>query len=178
MANNDITQEAAKRMFSYKENNLYWNKRPMSDFKTKRGRNIFNSSYAGKISGSVNTIGYRFIKIGNRDHSAHRIIWIFHFGKIPANMQIDHINHIRSDNSIDNLRIVSEPDNHKNLSKRKSNKSGATGVCFVSRTKKWTAYIRVNGKLLFLGNFTSKESAIKERLKAEVKYGFHKNHGN
>lgn len=178
MKRNDITQEVAKRMFTYKDNNLYWNKRPLSDFKTQRGWKIFNSSYAGKIAGSINAIGYRFIKIGNNNYSAHRIIWIYHFGKIPSKMMIDHINHIRSDNRIDNLRIVFEIDNHKNISKRVANKSGTTGICFANRIGKWTAYIGVNGKRIFLGNFNSKELAIQERLKAERKFGFHQNHGN
>ena len=172
-----ITREDILRFFSYKEGDLYWNIRPASDFGTSRGFKIFNSMYAGKIAGSVNSWGYRAIRIGGKDYYAHRLIWIHQNGDIPDGYQVDHVNHVKSDNNISNLRIVSELDNHRNYPIRKNNKSGHTGVRFEERTNKWIAFIKIDGKRIHLGSFASIGNAITARKKKEREAGFHQNHG-
>jgi len=52
----------------------------------------------------------------------------------------------------------------------KANKSGVVGVCWVESRKKWQANIRIKGRRITLGWFTSKEDAITERKSAEIKY--------
>ncbi len=90
---------------------------------------------------------------------------------------IDHINHNRSDNSIKNLRSVTHEENLKNMPKKKNNKSGITGVCFEKETGKWRSHITHKGKSIKLGRFENKKDAEMVRLKAELEYGFHENHG-
>lgn len=63
----------------------------------------------------------------------------------------------------------------KKLDKR--NASGMMGVRWLSKSKKWQADIRVNKSFIYLGRWEDKQLAIQARQKAEIKYGFHENHG-
>ena len=57
--------------------------------------------------------GYIKIVFMGERYRAHRIVWGMHNGEIPDGMQIYHINHVRDDNRIENLRVVSNKDNSK-----------------------------------------------------------------
>ena len=90
---------------------------------------------------------------------------------------MDHINGNRRDNRIENLRVVTVAENNKNLKTFKTNKSGRMGVHFDKSCRRWRAYIRYNGKRRHIGLYGSFEEASKARAKAEIKYGYHPNHG-
>lgn len=100
-----------------------------------------------------------------------------HNGPIPDGMQIDHINHTRNDNRIENLRLVSNSSNSKNRRILKRNTSGFNGVYFSSTFKRWIAEATFNGVKYNLGKYKTKEEAIKARRQVNVKLGFHENHG-
>lgn len=91
--------------------------------------------------------------------------------------QIDHINHVRSDNRWINLREATNQENCKNRSISIRNKSGVVGVRWTKGKTKWAAYIHVNSKDKYLGFFFDKFEAICARKSAENKHGFHANHG-
>ena len=91
-------------------------------------------------------------------------------------MEIDHIDGVRHNNEVENLRLVSSSENSKNTSKRADNTSGSVGV-YLTRAKKWAAQIGVSKNVIPLGTFADKDDAIAARKAAEVKYGFHQNHG-
>ena len=129
----------------------------------------------GKIAGS-NRLGYIRIGINNKEYSAHRLAWLYVYGNFPKG-QIDNINHDTSDNRICNIRDVSNHENRKNMSIGKNNTSGITGVSIRKSTGRWRATISHNRKSIHLGYFSTKEEAIKVRKEAEIKYGFHENHG-
>jgi len=113
----------------------------------------------------------------NKEHYlAHRLAWLYVNGEFPPD-QIDHINHVRNDNRIKNLRTVSCKENQKNKLMHKNNTSGVIGVHWYKPRMKWKAGIKVNGELNHLGYFTSLREAAKARKEAERKYGFHENHG-
>lgn len=137
----------------------------------------WNSRFAGKVAGSPHTTGYVKITCNYKYYLAHRIIWEMHNGKIPKGMEVDHINHIKNDNRIENLRLVSRSVNSRNLKKDKRNKSGFTGVHFDKRSGKWIAQVQLNGKLVCLYCGDSFNEAINERKKANIYYNFHENHG-
>ena len=65
----------------------------------------------------------------------------------------------------------------RNAKLSSSNTSGTVGISWYHINGKWAAYIRVNYKKIHLGYYTNKDDAIKARKAAEVKYGFHENHG-
>lgn len=107
----------------------------------------------------------------------HRLAWELVNGPIPEDMQVDHINGIRTDNRIENLRLVTSSGQSKNQKLREDNKSGYPGVFWRSQRKKWSAYINSEGKRKYLGLFSSKDEAIDARKEAEKQMGYHSNHG-
>lgn len=128
----------------------------------------------GMFAGSPNIDGYVRVRINNISYRAHRVIWLITYGEWPEG-QIDHINGVKDDNRIENLRAVSVTGNQQNQHVRVDNTSGVTGVIFDRGY--WTAKIRANGKRIHLGCFKSLEEAAAARKAAERLYGFHPNHG-
>jgi len=126
-------------------------------------------------AGCINNHGYRAVKINGKSYHAHRLIWLYVNGEFPK--ELDHINHNRADNRIENLREVSRTENLQNASLYKNNLSGVIGVHCCESSKKWGAYITVNYRRKHLGYFTNKKDAIEARKKAERKHNFHENHG-
>lgn len=176
-AKNDITQSRVRELFDYHPDGyLIWKARPIEDFKNKRAHGMWNTRYAGKKAGRKNTNSeYIYVAINHQLYSAHRIIFLYHYGYEPE--FIDHINHIKNDNQIENLRSVTYSENYKNLSMSKNNTSGFVGVRFVAKRKKWLASINIDARNVFLGYYDIKEEAIAARQAANIKYGFHENHG-
>ena len=136
-----------------------------------------NAVKVGDIVGSVSSSGHLVVYIFGRSYKLHRIIWVYLYGHAPKG-QIDHINGDRADNRASNLREVSNLDNCRNQKIRKTNKSGVMGVCWHKRRCKWQSNIMNNdGEFEYLGIFTSMFEAICARKSAEIKYGYHTNHG-
>lgn len=150
-------------MLRYDNGNLYW----------LEWRNGVRKDL---LAGAVTKNGY--VSVGSKGVKAysHRIVWFMHYGEIPKGFDIDHINHDRTDNRIENLRLVSRSENLKNKGKVLSS-SGEMGVYWNERAKKWEAALNVNGKKKYLGLFDTVELARKARVEADVIYGYHKNHG-
>lgn len=109
----------------------------------------------------------------------HRVIWDMCFpeDKLGPDDFIDHIDHVRTNNKLSNLRKVTRKQNMQNQSLRKNNSSGSVGVYFSGLRAKWWAEICIDYKTVYLGSFDSKEEATVARKKAETGYGFHENHG-
>lgn len=113
----------------------------------------------GRVAGSITSTGYRKICIGGHSYKAHRLAWLVIHGEWPAG-QIDHINGIRTDNRIANLRVVNNRENGEN--KRKATASSTSGFLGVSWHKarcKWRAEIKHKGKKYYLGLFETPEEA-------------------
>ncbi len=94
-----------------------------------------------------------------------------------APVHVDHINGVKTDNRWLNLRMVTPSENTKNAARSKANKSGITGVMWMPRYKKWKSYISSQKKVMALGMHEDFYEAVCTRKSAEVKYGFHENHG-
>lgn len=122
-----------------------------------------------KTAGTKLHSGYLGICIGPKRWQAHRIAWALHHGAWPKD-QIDHINGIKTDNRICNLREATNSQNGKNLGLSKANKSGIKGVSFETYTQRWKATIRVDGKSISIGRFDSIEDACNARKLAEQHY--------
>lgn len=111
------------------------------------------------------TKGYIITEIDNHQVSLHRYL----LNPLPE-MQIDHINHDKSDNRRNNLRVVSQNENQWNMGPTAQNTSGVKGVAWNKRNKKWVAFIYHRGNRYHLGTFDNKEDAISARHAAEEKY--------
>lgn len=120
----------------------------------------------GSIAGSINGNGYRHICIQGKTYKAHRLAWLYVFGKFPNNL-LDHINRNRSDNRLRNLREVGYSENNQNHEISKRNTSGITGVYWYKPSQKWCAKISSNNKLKHIGYFATIEEAIAARKAAE-----------
>jgi len=132
---------------------------------------------AGTKAGSLcKTHGYIFIGIDCVVYAAHRLAWLYTTGRWPK-FQIDHINHVKVDNRWNNLREVNSAENQRNASIRVDNKSRVTGVCWHKPSQKWQSCVNVNKVRVYLGIFDNFFEAVCARKSAEIRYGFHQNHG-
>jgi len=120
---------------------------------------------------------YRMIYIGNKTHLEHRLAWLYITGSLPSE-EIDHINGNGCDNRLCNLREVSRLINRRNVKKQHNNTSGVVGVSLHKLTGLWRSRININKQEIYLGLFCSFNEAVECRKNAEIKYGFHKNHGS
>lgn len=120
-----------------------------------------------KPTGCKNGGGYMEIRLDRKTFQSHRIAWLLSTGKWPQN-QIDHINHIKSDNRLTNLREATGSENQHN--QKNKTDSDVLGVSFHKRDRKWFAYIGINGKKKHLGYFRSVLGAVRARKEAEEKY--------
>jgi len=122
-----------------------------------------------KSAGTKEISGYKGIVINGKRIRAHIIAWALYNGKWPDD-QIDHINGIKTDNRIINLREATNLQNGKNFRIKSNNKSGVTGVYWDKDNNKWAAVIKVNHKQIRLGRFVDFADAVKARQGAEIKY--------
>ena len=134
--------------FDYRDGALVWKERDSSFFTTKRLRNyhnVWNSKHAGKVAGLLETHGYIRVRLNGVKTTAHQIVWSMFNGDIPDDMEIDHINGIRHDNRIENLRLTTKSSNQRNRVKlSKKNTSGVSGVYFCNTRKCWMAHKRLS----------------------------------
>lgn len=136
-----ITKEYLLERFEYSEGELYW-------------RVVYsNRLKVGQLAGDKDGRGYRRVMLGKQHYKMHRVIWIMHFGDIPSNLVVDHIDRDISNNKIENLRLFTKSQNALNVGKIYK------GVSYDRKRRKWRAQISINNKNKFLGRFESKELA-------------------
>lgn len=105
--------------------------------------------YDGKRVGFPDLRGYTRTKLKGKMTFAHRIIWEMHNGEIPQGMEIDHINGVKNDNRIENLRCVDRMVNCKNAAMRKDNKTGQTGVSYNKAKGKYTVQLQKDNHRIY-----------------------------
>lgn len=149
--------------------NIYWKTQPK-----------YGKVKAGDEAGSPSKRGYIYIWLNGKSYRANRIAWCMaNPGQTLLDTdEVDHINHILADNRAVNLRKVTRKQNNQNASKRVDNSSGVTGVYWNRKISKWTAQIVAYKKHNFLGNHSALFDAVCARKSAEIRFGFHENHGS
>ena len=111
--------------------------------------------------------GYGYPKIGliidGKTYSllSHQFAWYVIYGEVVDN--IDHINGVKDDNRICNLRSVTHQENMWNHKGRK-------GYCYDKSRNKWLASISINNKHKTLGRFDNEEDARAAYIQAKEKY--------
>lgn len=128
--------------------------------KTSRAR-------AGQSAGFVRPDGYCTIRIDLVRYRAHRLAWLYMTGKWPKD-QIDHADGNPRNNRWSNLRESDQSQNMQNGPIR--NKSGLKGASKCTHQSGWFSRIHVNGRSIFLGNFSSAEDAHAAYVAAAQKY--------
>lgn len=135
--------------------------------KWRKGRG--NKSGAGAIAGSINSGGHLCLKFKGKGYLVHRIAWLIHFGQWPEH-QVDHVNRIKTDNRIINLRAATSTENKRNTGLRRDNTSGCKGVCWHKDKGKWFAIVRINNKQKHLGYYDDIELADLVAKEARSKF--------
>lgn len=153
-----------------------WLDRPLHHFSRPQDCKRFNTQFAGCAAGNLDVVhGYWTIRLKGKSWPAHRIAWaIFHDEWAE---QIDHINGVKVDNRIENLRNATHQDNMKNLPIRKDNASGVSGVSWSRARGLWIAQIGSGKSRKYLGGFVTIDEAKNARRKAMSERGYHENHG-
>ncbi|MCT9020921.1 HNH endonuclease [Proteus mirabilis] len=117
---------------------------------------MLSSSVNG--AGSLKKSGYVDIRFNRKIFKAHRLAWYYVYKEWPSE-EIDHINGIKSDNRIKNLREASRAENVRNIGRRNKNTSGYKGVSKNSKSERWVARITVKRKIINIGIFDKPEDA-------------------
>ncbi len=153
-----LTQERLKELFDYD---------PDTGLLTRR----ININYRAKIGDIITCLdhhGYIQLNIDGKVVKGHRIIWLYVYGELPDS--VDHINGIRNDNRICNLRSVSHETNQQNMRTKKiNNKTGFLGVN-QHHSGSYEASLSVNGKKKHIGNYSTPEEAHQAYLEAKRIY--------
>jgi HNH endonuclease/AP2 domain len=142
-----ITQARLKKLLRYnpKTGEFFW--------RVVRGK---RTDLVGRCTGCPDRQGYLVIRIDDKLYRAHRLAWLYVYGKFP-NRQLDHKNRNRADNRILNLRESTQGQNVGNAKIHRDNKSGLKGVTRIKNS--WVAQIGKNYKNIHLGCFRTPEAA-------------------
>ena len=138
----DLSQHEVHTLFDLRGGELYW--------KVKR-----KAVSPGDLAGDRGTNGYWRIKIDGRSYKRSRLVWLHVHGVDSFPYQLDHINRDRSDDRIENLRLVTHAENQRNRS------WGVSPHRYVYREgTKWRARVSTSRGRDNLGRFSTEADAI------------------
>jgi len=120
-----------------------------------------------ELKGCVNKGGYRHLRINKKKYLYHRVVYFLHnpdwdIHNSSTDNSIDHIDRDKSNNNIENLRLVTHKHNMWNRN--------AKGYYIDKARGKYKAQINVDGKNKHLGYFVSEDDARNAYLNAKAKY--------
>lgn len=147
-----LTREILREILDYNQDSgdFIWR---VNSGKAKRG------NIAGKPHHSNGVpSGYILIGIKGYHYLAHRLAWFYVYGEWPPH-ETDHINLIKGDNRIRNLRKATKSQNMQNTAAQSGNISGYKGVTYDPRDGRYDARLTINGKTYYLGRFDTPEEA-------------------
>lgn len=163
------TPEELRQLLRYEPDTgrMYWKARPVEMFENYRLFRSWNAKWSGKEAGSCNGHGYLRIPILGRRLLVHRIAWAMHYNSWPES-EVDHINVVRNDNRICNLRLADKVKNGHNRMPPANNVTGVKGVSWHKGGQKWQAYINCGKGRRYLGLFSSFNDAVQARVAASA----------
>jgi hypothetical protein len=151
-----MTKDYLNQLFRYENGKLFW------QIKIAKKINI------GDKAGYLTKQGYLSVAINKKTYRLHRLIFLHQKGYLPK--ILDHINGIKTDNRIENLRPATCEQNTQNAKTRKDNTSGSKGVRWHEHAKKWAVRIKANKKTFHFGYFKDLELADLVAQEARDKY--------
>ena len=122
-----------------------------------------------KVTDGVSKQGYYIRWVDKKCYTEHSLVWLYHHGKYAH--EIDHVNRIKTDNRIENLRECDRSlnnGNHRLI--RLNNKSGYRGVSWAAGYRKWWAQLSSKGVHYNLGYYDTPEDAAIAYDKAAVEH--------
>jgi hypothetical protein len=119
------------------------------------------NAHVGDVAGTISQTGYVYISVNGKGYRAHRLAWLYLHGSLPECL-IDHINGIKHDNRLVNLRLCNKEQNGFNSKLQSRNKFGFKGVKQVGN--RYSARVTHNYKSIHLGMFATPEEANKAYL--------------
>lgn len=141
-----ITQEFILERFYYRDGLLF-----------HTGNHLVNQVKAGDVAGCLGSHGYLQLKINNKSYLNHRIVFLMFNGFLPE--YVDHIDGIRTNNKLENLRECTFSQNRCNTKVYRNNKSGIKGINWDREHGKWTARIQFKNKRILVGRFSQLNDA-------------------
>jgi phage terminase large subunit-like protein len=150
--NSKVTQERLRELFNY------------DSIRGGLTRKIaIKGSNAGTVIGTKRLKGYLVAVVDGKMYRVHHLVWMFHNGQFES--ELDHVNRVRDDNRIENLRPCSRS---QNLGNARARVHKYKGVTFCKQTKKWRAQIASRA----IGRYaTIEEAAIAYNGAAVLHYG-------
>lgn len=162
-----ITQDQVRKLFNYNPETGELIRRVQTASRAK----------VGDVVGCANTKGYLMVRVNGKLRLNHKVAFLHFHGYLPK--YIDHINGVKNDNRIKNLRSCTLSQNNRNATKRKDNTSGFKNVSWNKRVNKYRVQIKVNRKNKYIGHFTDINEANQAAIAARLKYhGEFANHGD
>lgn len=156
----ELTQAKLKQVLNYN---------PVTGVFTRisySGNNGGGLARLGQITQNADDRGYMRIRVYGKKYKAHRLAWLFMYGKFPQ-FGLDHINRNKLDNRICNLREATQSENSQNQSIRKNKTSKYIGVHFCKTSEKWKAQIQSSKQKKCLGYFDTEDDAYNAYLSAK-----------
>ena len=161
MAKADLTVQFLRSILSYDPDTgvFTW-------IAARKGR----KDISGQPAGCITPRGYKAVCVRGWVVSQHRLAWFYVHGEWPNGM-IDHINGVKTDNRIANLRVVDPQANNQNVvAANARSKSGLRGVSqSPNRHGRWEARISAEKRTVFLGVFDTPQLAHAAYLEAKRK---------
>ena len=155
-----ITQEELKNLFNY---NL-----ETGVFTRKIATGRYNRFPIGSIAGAKHSQGYLVIVINGKTYRNHRLAWLYVYGIFPK--EIDHINGIKDDNRINNLRECNRSQNVMNYQVKNNNELGIKGLYRDKQRKRFITTVSIGNTRLNATFSDSKYSSQEQAKKAAIKW--------
>jgi hypothetical protein len=130
--------------------------------KVKQSTDCFKTIKERILKQSLGNSGYLVVNFSLngkiKTRTVHQLVAIVFLNHKPCGLKlvIDHIDEIKTNNKLSNLRIVT---NRANSSRRKDGTSRYVGVSLCKTNVKWQSTIKIKGKQINLGSFTKEYDA-------------------
>ena len=144
MADHILTQQTVKELLDYNQitGECNWKEKPNTKSPICIGQKIRNQDKDG----------YYRVFIHGKSYKLHRIAWLYVYGSWPTG-QIDHINGVKTDNRICNLRDVNQSLNMHNIHLPSAGKKSCLPRGVYLEHGRYRARIKINNRVKNLGSF-------------------------